>query len=86
DGTVTNVGGDAEQGRRPQDPATKSFLAGHKETRTRIGGGIRCEPVRNLILNFQFQRASAGNVILPSGVRGTSEGRIFRLGVEHNLF
>ena len=86
DGTLTNVGGDAEQGRRSQDPATKSFLAGHKETRTRIGGGIRCEPVRDMILNFQFQRVSAGNVILPSGVRGISEGRIFRLGVEYNLF
>jgi hypothetical protein len=33
-GTITNVGGDAELGRRPADPERKEFLAGRRETET----------------------------------------------------
>ena len=60
DGTVTNVGGDARQGRRPADPAVRKFMSGTVEKRTRIGTDLVFEPVRDLILsaNYRLTRAS----------------------------
>ncbi len=60
DGTVTNVGGDARQGRRPADPAVRKFMSGTVEKRTRIGADLVFEPVRDLVLsaNYRLTRAS----------------------------
>jgi len=86
DGTLTNVGGDAEQGRRPQDPATKSFLAGHRETTTRFAAGVRAEPFQDMVFTVEYVLDSVGTVPLPTGPRSNARGNRLNVAAEYNFF
>ena len=55
DGTVDNVGGNAQLGRRPQDAPTRDFMSGDVETHQKIGGRVVFAPVRNWTLQVQYQ-------------------------------
>jgi len=67
---VLNVGGDAAQGRRPSDPAERSFLSGTVETRTGVGLGLAYCPFSALRLQLDYRTTAAENVVLPDGRRG----------------
>ncbi len=86
DGSLVNVGGDAEQGQRPLDPLTKRFMDGIRETRTRLGVGIAYEPLRDLLFTLQYQATAAGNVLLPGGNRGNGRIHIWTMTADFNFF
>ena len=86
DGSLVNVGGDAAQGRRPTDPATRRFLSGVVETRTRFGIGLTYEPIRDLLFNLRYTTTSAGNVPLPNGSRGDTRFHLWTVTTDFNFF
>ena len=55
DGTIVNVGGNAQLGRRLEDPTTRDFMSGDVETYQKIGGRVEFTPVRNWTLQVQYQ-------------------------------
>ncbi len=55
DGTIVNVGGNAQLGRRLEDPTTRNFMSGNIETLKKIGGHVLFAPVRNWTLQMQYQ-------------------------------
>ncbi|MCZ6633719.1 MAG: hypothetical protein O7G87_09955 [bacterium] len=76
DGSLTNVGGDAALGRRPDDPRVRDFLSGEVERRTQLDVGLRLEPVRDLVFRAGFRTTGADHVVFPDGIR--RDGRSFR--------
>ena len=69
DGTILNVGGDANLGQRPgDDVSSKRFLAGIRERRTRYGVKSTFEPALDFFLEVGYRRLN-----LLSG--GTSSNR-----------
>ena len=77
DGSVLNVGGDAQFGRRLDDPRTRDFMSGDVEQRTTIGGRVVFEPVRHWMLRLVYQRVSGQNIRLLSGGRGNAVGAVW---------
>ena len=64
DGSIINVGGNAQLGRRPTDVPERNFLAGDVDTRTRWGIQARWEPVRNWAVRAMYRRTKNNNVSL----------------------
>lgn len=62
DGTVINVGGNAQLGRRPTDVPERNFLAGDVETLTRWGVQVRWEPIRNWAVRAMYRRTKNNTV------------------------
>lgn len=85
DGTVVNVGGDAQLGRRLQDAQTRAFMSGDVETRTKITIRIEYAPVRNWVLQTRYTRQAGKNIILPSG-RGNAVGHEWVATVDVNFY
>ena len=83
DGTVTNVGGDARQGRSTADPAVRKFMSGTVEKRNRMGVDLVFEPVRDLVLsaNYRLTRASKRG-----GKRGDGSTHDWRVTLDLNFF
>ena len=86
DGSLVNIGGNAAQGRRPSDPATRRFLSGNVETLTRFGIGLTYEPIRDFLFNLHYATTSAGNVPLPSGSRGNARSQLWTVTTDLNFF
>ena len=74
DGSILNIGGNAQLGRRPTDAPVRQFMSGDVTVRTRLGLGLSFEPVRNWALQTAYARTNGRNVQLPIGVRGPSTG------------
>lgn len=85
DGTVVNVGGDAQLGRRLEDAQTRAFMSGDVETRTKIAIRIEYAPVRNWVLQTRYTRQAGKNIVLPSG-RGDAVGHEWAATVDVNFF
>ncbi len=86
DGTLTNVGGDARQGRGPADPAVRDFMSGTVEKRSRLGADLVFEPVRNLVLSATYRLTRASNALLPGGNRGDGSTHDWRVTLDLNFF
>ena len=81
DGSILNVGGDAQLGRRLGDPRMRDFMSGDVEQDTVIGGSVMFEPVRNWMLRLVYQRVSGQNIRLGSGGRGNAVGAVWSAAV-----
>jgi len=86
DGTLTNVGGDARQGRRPEDPAVREFLSGTVEKRTQIDAELVFEPVSDLVLSTTYRLTRERNVSLRAGERGDGSNHDWRITLDLNFF
>ncbi|MDE2997553.1 MAG: hypothetical protein OXU79_00570 [Gemmatimonadota bacterium] len=86
DGTLTNVGGDARQGRRPEDPAVREFMSGTVEKRTRVGVDFVLEPFSDLLLSTTYRLTRGSNVPLQGGRRGDGSNHDWRLTLDLNIF
>jgi len=86
DGNLVNVGGDAEQGRRPADPEVKRFLSGVVETRTELGAGLTCQPTAALRLNLHYRTVAAGNILLSEKQRGNARHHTWSFTLDLNFF
>ena len=76
DGSIQNVGGNAELGRRPFDLPIRNFMSGDVESRTRLGAGFVLEPRINWALRAGYERVAGKNVLLPMG-RGQAGGHVW---------
>ncbi len=85
DGTVVNVGGDAQLGRRLEDARTRDFMSGDVETRQKIGIRIEYEPVGNWVLQIGYVRQVGVNVPLLGG-RGNAVGHEWTVAVDVNFY
>lgn len=74
DGSILNIGGDAQLGRRPEDAPVRQFMSGDVAVRTRLGMGLSFEPMRNWALQTAYARTTGRNVRLPTGRRGHATG------------
>jgi hypothetical protein len=83
DGTVTNVGGDARQGRRPTDPAVREFMSGSVEKRTGIGADLVFEPVGDLVLSATYRLTRSSK---RGGKRGDGSTHDWRMTLDFNFF
>ncbi len=83
DGTVTNVGGDAQLGRRPTDAAVRDFMSGTVQKRTGIGADLVFEPVRNLVLTANYRLTRSNN---PVGTRMDGSTHDWRVTLDLNFF
>lgn len=85
DGNLVNVGGDAEQGRRPADPEVKRFLSGVVETRTKLGADLTCQPAASLRLNLHYRTVAAGNIPLSGEQRGNARHHTWSFSLDLNF-
>lgn len=54
-GQLVNVGGDLQLGQRPEDPFTKTFLAGTRINRTEWDLALRLDPTKNITLRLNWR-------------------------------
>ena len=80
DGTLTNVGGDARRGRRPQDPPVREFLSGTVEKRTQVGVDLVFEPLSDLVLSATYRLTRESNA------RGNGSAHDWRMTLDLNFF
>jgi hypothetical protein len=85
DGSIHNIGGDAALGRRPDDARSRDFMAGDVETTRSVRLELEYEPVRDLRFRASLSRASATNVLLPTGTRGDGHSSLWRVGTEYHF-
>ncbi|MDE3258663.1 MAG: hypothetical protein OYM47_12580 [Gemmatimonadota bacterium] len=86
DGTLTNVGGDARRGRRPEDPAIREFLSGTVEKRTQIGADLVFEPFSDFVLSSTYRLTRGSNVSIRGGKRGDGSTNEWRMTLDLNFF
>ena len=85
DGSLVNVGGDAQQGRRPTDPMSKRFLDGTVESRTRLGLDLALEPLRDMRLDVAYELTRGRNVLRTDGARGNARTHRFSVTADVNF-
>ncbi len=83
---LRNVGGNAQQGRRPSDAARRRFLSGILEKRTRLGFALSCEPVRDLTLRISYDATLGDNILLARGERGNGSATTWTFATDFNFF
>jgi hypothetical protein len=85
-GELVNVGGDASQGRRPTDPATRSFLAGDRTTTTdlRVGAIIAPSAALRFGLSYRYRRERLDLAL--EGRQPPTSSRLFSFSTELNAF
>ena len=86
DGSIVNVGGNAQLGRRPEDPTVRRFMAGDVEVRTRMGLRVRYEPIRDWALHASYRRSKNKNVLLPTGARAEGVGHAWTATLDANFY
>jgi hypothetical protein len=86
DGTLVNVGGDAQLGRRPSDPTVRRFMTGDVELRTRLGLQMRVEPIRDWAIQAAYRRIQGSQVPVLSGGRGDTVGHEWTATVDVNFY
>lgn len=86
DGTVVNVGGNAQQGRRPTDVPERIFMAGDVETHRRLGVGIQFMPIHNWNLQMTYKHVQNGNVLLPDDSRGQTIGHAWMMTFDVSFY
>lgn len=86
DGTLTNVGGDARLGRRPEDPAVREFLSGTVEKRSQAGVDLVLEPFSDLVISATYLLTRGSNVPLKGGRRGDGGIHDLRVTLDLNFY
>ena len=86
DGTLTNVGGDARLGRRPEDPAVREFLSGTVEKRSQAGVDLVLEPFSDLVISATYLLTRGSNVPLKGGRRGDGGTHDLRITLDLNFY
>lgn len=86
DGSLVNVGGNASQGRRPFDSATRHFLSGIVESRMGLGISLTYEPIQNFQMNLQHKLDRSSNIQIPGKIRGNTTSHLWTVTTDFNFF
>ncbi len=86
DGSVVNVGGNAQLGRRPTDLPVRDFMAGDVEIRTRLGLQMNFEPMRDWAIRAVYRRIQNHHVQVLGGTRGNTIGHEWLATLDVNFY
>ncbi len=86
DGTLVNAGGNAQQGRRPDDPPSKRFLEGILETRIHTSIELTYEPLRDLCFSLAYCNTRARNILRADAIRGNTTGHRLSITADLNFY